>query len=297
MLKRAIDSALAQTYPHIEVIVSDDLAPEPCHETIRAVRDTRFRSHIQDKRVGCWNNWTTAIRMARGDFIVFLGDDDWLSADFVAGHLEAFARTPSAAVSFCSLREIKEDETILRTIDATLPAMAEASSLDFLKAALQQDIFFGAALFRRPLASEVWIETEEDDYVADHGLILRMAGVRRATCTRANGPIYHKTVHPAQLSQKYIEVSNLHLNLMHRVRNLTRSKPHLRLMTHYTAQVAILLARHFAANNDLPAARKQLAAAIRLGPTTPVAWSQYLQAYLAPSRLVRTSRQQRGLGH
>lgn len=296
MLQRAIDSALAQSYPNVEVIVADDPATESCHETILGIRNPRFRFHIQSERVGCWNNWSTAIRMARGEFIAFLGDDDWLSPDFVAGHLDGLARTPSAAVSFCSVREILEDNEALRTIEASFPAMAEVGSLDFLGAALRQKFFFGAALFRQPLAAEVWDQTEEDDYVADHGLILRLSGVRNASCTWVSGPVYFKQVHSKQLSQKYVAVTQLHLNLMQRVRKLTKSNPHRRMMTDATAHVAILLARHLAAINDLPAARKQLASAIRLAPTDPIAWSQYLQAYLTPSRLVRTSRQQRGLG-
>lgn len=296
MLKKAIDSALNQTYPNVEVIVADDVAPESCRETILGIRAPHFRFHLQSERVGCWNNWTTAIQMARGEFIAFLGDDDWLSPDFVAGHLDALARTPSAAVSFCSLREILEDDQVLRTIDASFSAMTEVGSSDFLAAALRQEVFFGAALFRRPLAAEVWDETRADDYVADHGLILRLSGVRHVSCTRVSGPVYFKRVHSKQLSQKYIEVTRLHLNLMHRVRKLTKSAPHRRLMTEDTAMVAILLARHLAANNDLPAARKHLASAIRLDPTNPVVWSQYLQAYLTPSRLVRTAQQQRGVG-
>lgn len=295
LLKRAIDSALAQTYPHVEVIVSDDPAPEPCHEAIRAIRDARFRFHIQSNRVGCWKNWSTAIRLARGSFIAFLGDDDWLSPDFVAGHLDAFARTPSAAVSFCAVKEVLEDQRELRTIEAEFPAMQETGSQDFLRAALRQKVFFGAALFRQPLATEVWNETQDDDYVADQGLILRLSAVRKVACTRVIGPVYFKTVHAQQLSQKFVEVTDLHLKLMQRIRRLTKSEPHRGLVTHETAQVAILLARHLAAINDLPAARKQLGGAIRLSPTAPIAWSQYLQAYLAPSRLVRTSRQQRGM--
>jgi len=295
LVKRAIDSALSQSYPHIEVIVADDLAADHCHAEVQGVKDPRFRFHLQDGRVGCWQNWTTAIRMARGEFIVFLGDDDWLSPTFVEDHLVALAKVINAEVSFCSMHEILEDTSTLRTIDPGVPILNEVSATDFLSAALRHELFFGAALFRAGMAMEVWEETKPDDYVADYGLILRLAVLRSVPCTRVSGPVYFKSVHPGQLSQKYTEVTQLRLGLLLRIRDLIPDGKRRRMVSHFAAHEAILLARHHAAAGDLQTARRQLAAALQISPSTAHAWSQFLQSYLTPSRLARTARTQRGL--
>ena len=117
MLARAIRSALSQSHSNLEVIVADDPTSPSCHHVIRGVNDPRFRFHLQDTRVGCWKNWTHAIRMARGEYIVFLGDDDWLSPAFVTDHLAALARLPGAAVSFCSMQEVLDENNTLRVIE------------------------------------------------------------------------------------------------------------------------------------------------------------------------------------
>lgn len=245
--------------------------------------------------MGCWQNWTTAIRMARGEFLAFLGDDDWLSPKFVEAHLSALAKDPKAVVSFCSMQEILSDDSILRTIDPGMPLLSEVGPTEFLSAVLHQDVFFGAALFRAQLTAEVWEETRPDDYVADHGLILRLPTLRNAACTCAVGPVYYKSVHPTQLSQKSAEVTRLQLELMLRIHGLVRDRKQRRLVSHFAAHVAIVLARHHAAVGELPAARRQLASALRISPSSAHVWSQFLQAYLVPSRLTRTARAQRGL--
>jgi len=295
MLARAIRSALSQSHSNLEVIVADDPTSPSCHHVIRGVNDPRFRFHLQDTRVGCWKNWTHAIRMARGEYIVFLGDDDWLSPAFVTDHLAALARLPGAAVSFCSMQEVLDENNTLRVIEPKISLGTEADPTVFLAAALRQEVFFGAAVFRRKLAAEVWEETEPDDYVADHGLILRLACLRQSSCTRVDGPIYFKSVHKRQLSYRYLEITQLQLDLMLRLQKKSTDRRHTSLLRHFTAHVAILLARHHAGNGDLKVARRVLASAIKNSPTTTDAWSQFLQACLTPARMVRTARAQRGI--
>ena len=79
---RAIQSAFAQTYHNIEIIVVDDNAPESQErrETETAIApflsDTRFvyLKHERNKNGAAARN--TGIRHAHGEFIAFLDDDD-----------------------------------------------------------------------------------------------------------------------------------------------------------------------------------------------------------------------------
>ena len=73
-LSRAIDSALAQTYPFIEVIVVDDGSTDDTRERLEPYRD-RIRYIYQDNR-GVSTARNVGIRNAKGEWIAPLDADD-----------------------------------------------------------------------------------------------------------------------------------------------------------------------------------------------------------------------------
>jgi hypothetical protein len=295
LLAHAIDSVLRQTHERLELIISDDPAAMSCAELLNGLKDPRCKVQIHSQRMGCWRNWTHAIQQAKGDFIVFLGDDDALSESFIACHLKAFRQTPEATVSFCPVQEVYPDGSPLRIIETVLPPLEPITGMRFLQVVLIQKVFFGGALFRRLPTVDIWNETEADGVVADHGLLLRMAAVRQLTCTITPEPRYIKTMHPQQLSSRFVEVSQLHLELMHRVRKLPPLPEFREALDLNTSHVGILLARHHAAMGNPRAARRILFRLLRVTPTLPTLWSQWVQSWLFPGRLRHTSQQQRGM--
>ncbi len=80
LLIRAVNSALAQSAPDLEVVVVID-GPDP--ETIRLlndVADSRLRAIQNPRSLGSAETRNVGIRAARGDWVAFLDDDDeWLS--------------------------------------------------------------------------------------------------------------------------------------------------------------------------------------------------------------------------
>lgn len=76
-IKRSVDSALAQTYANMEVIVVDDGSTDRTVEVLRSYGD-RIRVIVQ-KNAGPSAARNTGIRAARGEVIAFLdSDDEWL---------------------------------------------------------------------------------------------------------------------------------------------------------------------------------------------------------------------------
>src|SRR5215469_7349462 len=80
----AIESVLAQTYPHIEVIVVDDGSADGCHEILEQfTRKVSTRCHrpllISQPRQGPSVARNLGISKAHGEFVAFLDSDDvWL---------------------------------------------------------------------------------------------------------------------------------------------------------------------------------------------------------------------------
>jgi glycosyltransferase involved in cell wall biosynthesis len=82
LLKRALHSALIQTYPNFEAIVVDD-ASTVCNvaELLNSEfgKDTRYRVITNPKNVGLAATRNIGLHNANGEYIAFLDDDDeWL---------------------------------------------------------------------------------------------------------------------------------------------------------------------------------------------------------------------------
>jgi hypothetical protein len=88
-----IRSVLAQDHDHIELVICDnastDHTEDICSDLARA--DNRIVYYRQQTNVGLLNNFNSAIRLAKGTYFRWIGDDDWLAPDFVSRTLECFA--------------------------------------------------------------------------------------------------------------------------------------------------------------------------------------------------------------
>ena len=78
-LRAAIDSALAQTYPHVEVVVVDDGSTDDSREIIGSYGD-RVRPLLQSNG-GQAAAVNAGLRMVRGDILFLLDSDDILAPD------------------------------------------------------------------------------------------------------------------------------------------------------------------------------------------------------------------------
>ncbi|CAN5611468.1 glycosyltransferase family 2 protein [soil metagenome] len=99
-LQEAIESALAQTYSEIEVLVFDNGTLD---ETLAigeeaARRDERVRFRRNERNLGMSGNFNALAAAARGEFLVAIGDDDRLLPEFVARLVAAM--TPEVRVAF-----------------------------------------------------------------------------------------------------------------------------------------------------------------------------------------------------
>lgn len=85
-LRRAVDSVLAQDYPNVELIISDDASRDEteayCLELAR--REERVRYVRQPANVGLSANYAEVLNFSRGKFFMWLSDDDWLDPHYIS---------------------------------------------------------------------------------------------------------------------------------------------------------------------------------------------------------------------
>jgi glycosyltransferase involved in cell wall biosynthesis len=79
LLRRAVDSALAQTHRDLEVVVVVDGADDATEAALRSVDDARLHWIVNAEPVGGSEARNVGVRAAAGEWIAFLDDDDeWL---------------------------------------------------------------------------------------------------------------------------------------------------------------------------------------------------------------------------
>jgi glycosyltransferase involved in cell wall biosynthesis len=111
-LPAALDTALAQTYPHVEVIVVDDGSRDDSLDVLRPYED-RVRVITQaNQGVAAARNH--GISASRGDLVAFLDADDEWHPEKLAKQVPLFRR-PAVGLVYCSLEYIDESGALLGT--------------------------------------------------------------------------------------------------------------------------------------------------------------------------------------
>ena len=99
-LALAFESLLAQDYPNIELIISDnasrDRTEEICRDFLR--RDPRIRYIQHRQNQGSPANFEFVAREARGEFFMWAAHDDLWHPSYVSRCLAKLQSTPSASV-------------------------------------------------------------------------------------------------------------------------------------------------------------------------------------------------------
>jgi glycosyltransferase involved in cell wall biosynthesis len=95
-LERALRSALAQDYEALEIVVSDDASTDATEALVRplAEQEPRLRYLRQERNLGHAQNFQALVDAARGEFFMWLSDDDWIDSSYVSSCLAVHVREP-----------------------------------------------------------------------------------------------------------------------------------------------------------------------------------------------------------
>ena len=181
----AIESALAQDYPELEVLVLDNCSTDGTPEVIERYRaDLRLRYIRNERNIGMVPNHNKGLREARGEFVNFLSADDFL----LPGHLTLSYRYlrdhPEIDVLYTSTYFCEEAGrfTGIRQMSGQ-PFGAYAGGRNEFAGLLMEGCYmcFPTMLMRRDLY-ERFGELDEAIKAADYEIVVRWAanGVRFA---------------------------------------------------------------------------------------------------------------------
>lgn len=119
-----IDSAIAQTYRNLEIVVSDDCDSDAIGDLVRArERLAPIRYMKNPVRLQTRRNYRQCLALARGTYVKFLNDDDVLEPDCIATLVDAFRRFPGLTLATSNRLRIGADSRVLPDMPATRPAV------------------------------------------------------------------------------------------------------------------------------------------------------------------------------
>ncbi len=109
-LRRAIGSALAQSYTNIEVVVCDDGSSDSTETLCRdlSAHDRRVRYLRSPTNLGLAANHNKLFAELRGQYVMMLCDDDWLEAKYVERCLRELQDNPDH-VLVCGVARYMQD--------------------------------------------------------------------------------------------------------------------------------------------------------------------------------------------
>jgi glycosyltransferase involved in cell wall biosynthesis len=125
-LHQALTSALTQTYPNIEIIVSDNCSTDHTETFVTGVSDSRIRYFRHDQNIGANSNFNFCLQQAKGTFFLLLHDDDLIDNDFIETCINASTYAGEVGIIRAGARVID----LVGKIVAENPNVQDGSSID-----------------------------------------------------------------------------------------------------------------------------------------------------------------------
>ncbi|MBD1839291.1 glycosyltransferase family 2 protein [Coleofasciculus sp. FACHB-64] len=155
LLKRAIDTSLAQTFP-CEVIVADDCSSDGTQAyvsglvaALRAKGDERLVYHRNQINLGHSATMNAGVQLAKGEWIKPVDDDDYLAPNFLEEMNRAIALCPNAVIASCQAAQVDVNEVELYRTRQIGPGKAFSIP--------QEDLHFGMLLELIPFGTPIQV--------------------------------------------------------------------------------------------------------------------------------------------
>lgn len=129
-LRRAIDSALAQTFTDFKLLIGDNSRTAETEAVVRSYDDPRIEYRRHARNLGSQGNWLELCRLADTPLLATLHDDNVLCPRFLESLAPPMLADPSIAMAFADFQVIDCQDQVLETESAALSERTRRDSLD-----------------------------------------------------------------------------------------------------------------------------------------------------------------------
>ncbi|MFB2917810.1 glycosyltransferase family 2 protein [Aerosakkonema sp. BLCC-F2] len=159
LLKRAIDSALAQTVP-CEVVVADDCSSDETEAYLRSLGD-RIVYHRNDHNMGHAITMNAAVQAASGDWVKPVDDDDYLAPNCIEEMTRALTLRPQAVICSCQAAQVDVNQVEISRTRKTGPG-----KVFYIP---QEDIHYGMLMEQIPFGTPIQVAFRRDAFLKSGG--------------------------------------------------------------------------------------------------------------------------------
>ena len=275
-LIRAVKGVLNQSFENFELVIVDDYSPDNTQEVVQGFDDSRIRYFRQPQNVGLAENWGTGLKLAQGEFVTFLMDDDFYKADFLKNRIQHLDHHEDLSVVFSSYDRCDLNENI---ISQNIPPLEDGGVLaapEMLEAMLNQYWFAGASMYRKSAVLPVWDLASRDKYVVDYSLAIYLAlagsrGLYINTCD------FLVSCHEGQIGQANLgEMLQQTQQTLARIITEPQAASHVGLLQRHLSNLKVIQARYLdlAVDKNLQQARHLILDAVKVDLSNVWAWKQ-----------------------
>lgn len=116
-LNECIESVLSQTYSDFELVIVNDASPENLDVVVNGFSDPRIHYYKNEIGFGAEHvvgNWNRCLELAKGDYVICMGDDDKLMPTCLEQYKQLIEKYPNLDVYHARFDLIDENSQIHR---------------------------------------------------------------------------------------------------------------------------------------------------------------------------------------
>lgn len=193
-VEECVESILAQTCPHFDLIVLDNQSTDPTVAWLKARNDPRIRIETSAAPLSIVESWARIKQVAKQEYMTAIGHDDKFDPDFLETISRLIRRHPESALYQTGARLINSEGKTIRSCMA-VPEVETAAQYLIARFTFQRDTFGTGFVMRSADYDRVGgIPPFEKLFFADDALWLSLMGAS----TKASDPGEHFSVrvHP-----------------------------------------------------------------------------------------------------
>ncbi len=213
-IKETIESALNQSYTNYEIIIVNDGSTDNTEEVVKSVQSNKIRYYLKD-HTNAPDTRNYALKHAKGDFILWLGDDDILHKDILKIYIDELNKYPDVDIFYCKLIAFNENKGTIRDFIYKDWYNKQDELAAFL--IIGQPVPDGGSLIKRKIYNEVGIFNIEFNRAQDYEFYSRVFTTKKYNAKYIDEYLYKYRIHD----------KNITLNLSGQI-NLTYEKKILR---------------------------------------------------------------------